>query len=142
MGAGWLATILDQEMIEGGGGAIAARSVRDGALPARTGAEVAAELRGRLLARYMLRSQIGEFAGGSTEMHWVTPTPLSTKEIPRFLAVPRPAGRRTHAVLLDPAPIPEIRGPRWVKTGQGIEYLLPNGFPASALVMPWEIEVR
>ena len=142
MGAGRLATVLDQEMIEGRGGTIAARSIADAALPPRSGADVAAELQGRFLVRYMLRSQVGDYGGGSTDKHWVTPTPLCTREIPSFLTIPNPLGRRTHAMLLDPAAITEILGPRWVRGGTGIEYLLPKGVPAAAVLFGWEIEVR
>jgi hypothetical protein len=139
--AGWLATVLDQEMVEAGSRAIAARHVEDHELPVRSGSEVAAELKGRFLVRYMLRRQVGAFKAGSSTMHWVTPTPLSTDELPHYLFLPDPIAPRTHAMLLDPARIDEIQGPRWVRAGKGIEYLLPKGFRPEALALPWEIEL-
>ncbi len=141
MGAGWLATMLDQEMIEYGGGRIEHRLVADAKLPPRSGADVARELGDRYLLRYMLRSQVGEFVGGSRAKHNVTPTPLAPDELASFLALPRPGELRTHVIALRPAAIPEIRGPRWVRLGKGIEYVLPHGFPKDALVVEWEIEV-
>jgi hypothetical protein len=67
-------------------------------MPARSGSEVATELGGRYLLRYLTRA-------------------------------------------LDPNQIPEVRGPRRVRLGGGLEYVLPKGFPASALVLPWPIPV-
>jgi hypothetical protein len=70
-----LAKILDQEMIEGAGIDIASARTPPEDLPVRAGTEVSAELGGRLLIRYMLGPQLGKFAGGSTDRHFVTPTP-------------------------------------------------------------------
>jgi hypothetical protein len=45
-------------------------------------------------------------------------------------------------MILDPMQIAEVKGPRRVLGGQGIEYLLPHGFPSSAVWGSWEREVR
>jgi hypothetical protein len=128
-------------MIERAGTHIASATTLDGDLPVRTGAEVAVELGGRFLLRYMLRRQLGDFAGGSMDKHFVTPTPVSARDAGSFLALPSVAERRRYVMLIDPAAIAEIQGPRWVRGGSGIEYLLPNGFPQAALLLGWEIEV-
>ena len=138
MSAARFATTLDQLMIEANGGAIAAASTPDLDLPLRTGAEVGTELGGRLLVRYMPERRLGEFAGGSTARHFVTPTPIAPDDTVRMLALPDPTEPRRYAMLIDPAHVPEIQGPRWIKGGDGIEYLLPRGFPAASLVLPWE----
>ena len=139
----WLATVLDQEMLETiRKVSIADRSTPDAALPIKTGTDVATELGGRYLLRYVLKDQVGTFMDGSTRSHWVTPTPYTSRDATAFLALPAPNRLRRFVMVLNPAEIPRILGPRWVRLGQGIEYLLPNGFPTTALVSGWELELR
>jgi hypothetical protein len=122
----------------------------DTALPFRTGRSVSVELGGRLLVRYLrLRDVVAPSAaqgspklGGLFRPAWVTPTPFSPREAIAALALPFPRESRTHAVLLNPALIPLIQGPRRISCGTGIEYLLPQGYPAEALAFGWELEVR
>jgi hypothetical protein len=142
MPASRLARVLDQEMIERAGTAIASAMTPDADLPLRRGVEVSSELGGRFLVRYMTRRQLGLFSGGSTGQHFVTPTPLSHSEVRAVLALPAVAQPRPFAMLIDPAKVADIRGPRWIRGGDGIEYLLPSGFPANALPLAWEIEIR
>jgi hypothetical protein len=147
MGAGFLATMLDQEMLEVAHSVtIFPRSTADMAMPTKTGVDVSRELGDRYLLRYLLREQVGRFTSGSTDPHWVTPTPYSREELTGYLALPNPRKRRTYVLVLDPKKIAEIKGPRWVRAGQGIEYLLPMGFPADAVAFKtgptWEIEIR
>jgi hypothetical protein len=89
-----------------------------------------------------MREQLGSFTSGSRLETFVTPTPYSSAECTPFLDLPAPDRPRTHALFLDPRRIPVIAGPRWVRFGKGIEYVLPDGFEAQALVQGWEIEVR
>src|SRR5438067_713228 len=118
----WLATMLDQEMIEAASGvAIAARGTRDEDLPWKSGAALAVELRGRLLIRYLLPGQLEQFFQGSQAKHFVTPTPYAAGETVKWLGLPRAAEPRTHLMLLDPVKIAEARGPRWIRFGLGIE---------------------
>jgi hypothetical protein len=107
----------------------------------RTGAQVATELSGRYLLRYLLPHQVGQYAAGSGDQHWVTPTPYAPEETVSWLALPAPRDPRTYVMVLHPAQIPVICGPRWVRFGGGIEYYLPNGFPPAALAFSWELEV-
>lgn len=143
----WLATLLDQEMIEAPAVAtliptgIAQRTTPDTALTLKTGAQVAQELRGRLLLRYLLPHQVGSFTSGASGLHYTTPTAYAPGETTSWLALPQPHLPRLFVMLLDPSRIPEIKGPRWVRFGNGIEYLLPNGFPAAALRLQWEVSI-
>ena len=141
--AGWLATSLDQEMIEQVRKVtIAGRTILDHHLPIKSGTDVANELGGRYLLRYVLPRQVGLFVDGSDVPHHVTPTPYAPRETVSYLNLPRPREPRRHVMLLDPRRIPVIQGPRWVRLGKGIEYILPRGFPRNAVVWGWEQEIR
>jgi hypothetical protein len=140
--AGSLATILDGEMLEVVHGVqIEARTVPDSKLPLKSGVQVAAELGGRYLLRYVLNRQLGSFLAGSTSSHYVTPTPYGSHEAISFLNLPLPRYHRHFLLLLNPLHIEVVQGPRWVRLGSGIEYILPKGFPKMALVWGWEQEI-
>lgn len=140
--ASWLATLLDQEMLENVSQiAIAPRSAPNAALQRKTGAEVSAELRGRPLLRYLVAERVQTYEPGRREMLYTTPTAYSGPDATSWLALPNPQVIRTHVMLLDPGRIAEIWGPRWVRLGKGIEYLLPQGFPAQAIILGWPILV-
>ena len=55
------------------------------------------------------------------------------------LALPFQTERRTHAILIDPAKVPSIQGPRRIAGGSAIEYVLPNGCPDTALAFAWAL---
>ena len=139
--ASLLAVTLDEEMLLNGGVSISPGTTPDHLLPSKTGVQVAAELGGRFLLRYLLATQIGVFHGGSNKLHYVTPTAISPSNTVAVLALPAVSSARDYVMLLDPAKIVTILGPRWVRAGQGIEYLLPAGFPQSAMVLPWEVQI-
>lgn len=139
--ASGLAVTMDSLMLLNRGVSIASSATPDSALPSKTGATVANELCGRLLLRYLLSTQIGSLHGGSTRLQFVTPTPLAPRDTVAVLALPAVSSPRNYVVLLDPMKIPVIQGPRWVKAGSGIEYLLPGAFPQAALIIPWEVQV-
>jgi hypothetical protein len=128
-------------MLEQSGASIASALASDDSLPVRSGDEVSQELGGRFLVRYMLRRQLGTFAAGSTAKHYLTPTPLASSEVRSVLALPNPGAPRRFAMMIDPAEVDEIQGPRWVRGGSGIEYVLPRGFPSRAVLLGWEILV-
>jgi hypothetical protein len=103
---------------------------------------VASELGDRLLLRYLLPSQLGQFSTGSQgRKHWVTPTPYAPANANTWLALWQPQLLRQYVMLLDPNPIDLICGPRWIRFGHGIEYVLPQGFPQAALMPVPEIGV-
>jgi hypothetical protein len=137
-----LATQLDHEMLSAHGVAIAATAVPTPALARKTGRQVAGELGHRYLLRYLLPHQVGGYVGGSSEPHWVTPTPYAPEETISWLALPALRDPRPYVMLLKLGEIVDIWGPRWVRFGGGIEYFLPQGFPAAALAFPWDLEVR
>jgi hypothetical protein len=137
----WLATLLDLEQIEAAT-VIAPRSQTVEGLPDRPGPEVAAELGGRFLVRYLVESQLDAFLGGSTDRaHWVTPTPIAPEAAVPWLALVAPRVPRMHVLLLDAARVDIVRGPAWIRLGQGIEYYLPTGFPQTAIVDVGVIQV-
>ena len=134
--------MLDEEMLEGISGVqIAPRSATNGALPRKTGEQVSSELRGRFLLRYLVAERVTAYQPGSDETLYTTPTPYSGPEASSWLALPNPQIVRAYVMLLNPGMIAEIWGPRWVRLGKGIEYLLPHGFPSQAIILGWPIPV-
>jgi hypothetical protein len=135
-----MATRLDEEMLSFRPAHVHPAHTALHAMPARTGAAVSAELGGRYLLRYLMRRQYGQFTTGSPNVNFTTPTPYSPAETISWLALPNPT-RRDFVLFLDPNSMPEVRGPRRVLLGGGIEYILSKGFPVSALVVSWPILV-
>jgi hypothetical protein len=135
--------MLDQEMLEIVRRVrIARRVTPDANLPVKRGQVVAHELAGRYLLRYMLPHQVGQIREGSPARHFVTPTPYSADDVVAWLYLPKPTGRREFVLLLDPGKIAVIQGPRWVRLGNGIEYILPEGFQREAIVAGWELNME
>jgi hypothetical protein len=128
-----LATQLDEEMP--GPAVISPAHTPISALPLKTGLDVSKELGGRYLLRYLLPHQVTLFSAGATALQYATPTPYSSTETLHWLALPGTLPR-DYVLLLDPSLIPWIRGPRRVRLAYGIEYILPGGFPRSAIVPP------
>jgi len=109
-------------------------------MPGRGGPDIAAELGGRYLLRYLIRKQYRQFTTGSAALHFVTPTPYSPTEVISWLALPTTA-RREFALFLDARRLSDVRGPRRVLLGGGLEYILASGFPATAIVVGWPVPV-
>jgi len=133
-----LATLLDQEWLEKRT-TIAPRLTAIQRLPLKTGAEVADELGGRFLLRYIRYQQLRTLMDGVRDEQFVTPTAYGAEDAVSWLTLPSPDRPPTHLLLLDPAKLTRVRGPRWVRMGGGIEYILPEGFGREALALPWEI---
>lgn len=150
MPSSYIATALDAHFIEEVRGVTIMPAHRLGAPlpPARPGTDVAEELAGRLLVRYLTTLQVGAFTNGSAGRTYVSPTPYSEEEAVGWLLLPAPLEPRTHLLLLKPEKIPWIIGPLWVAQGWSIQYILPDGFAADEIVVPgapganWELEVR
>jgi hypothetical protein len=109
------------------------------------------QLGGRLLLRYLTRDKVGTLLAGVAHRQFVTPTPYAPGETVSWLALPPAPGPRTFVLLLQPHLLTDVRGPRWIQFGGGIEYILESGFSADAVadVAPgptgssrWELEVR
>ena len=141
-----LATTLDTEMLAGRV-PIAPSNTADSALRPVSGQALFDELGGRWLIRYVRSASLSDYNPRSRPAHfsgtiYVTPTALEPDELTPWLALPSFLPPPTHAVLLNPQQLDAL-GPRWVRLGGGIEYILPGGFPASALVAPgWPVPVQ
>ena len=147
--SGWIATLLDWEMLEVKGKIIIQPvNTPIDQLESKSGQKVSKEIGRRYLLRYLLPHQIGRFTNGSSSQHFVTLTPYSPEETIHYLALPAPAQPRTYVLLLDPEKIDCILGPQWIRGAPGIQYILPDGFPPEAIVVPgtpgaaWEIQVK
>jgi len=139
-----LATNLDVCMLEERGTMIVPGDTPDTDVPSKSGAEVFEELGGRFLLRFLLPGQVSteeKLSQIPPRKQWVTPTPYSPKETIAMLALPAPDYPREYVFVLDPRKIANVLGPRRVRLGIGIEYILPDGFPKEALVLPWPLEV-
>ena len=114
-------------------------------LPIRSGSEVASELGGRFLLRYLRANQVDSIEAGLFDWsrpQFTTPTPIPPREATALLRMPRSRNPATHALVIDPARVPHIQGPRYVALGRmTIEYMLPDGIPQEALVLRWPIQV-
>jgi hypothetical protein len=141
MSSASLAIVLDEEMLLARNPRVRIANPHTPVdrLPRKSGARVSRELGGRLLLRYIPRNRAGTFSEGIWLPVWTTPTPLSPDEAISALALPNTSLPRDVVMLLDPVRIRRIRGPRRIRFGQGIEYLLPEGFGPQAIV--WEMEV-
>src|SRR5712691_11666714 len=80
---------------------IAPAGTPDNALQTKTGQQVADELQGRALLRYLLPKQVGLFTGGSTAKTFVTPTALAPDQLCIWLFVPAPHVPRPYVLLID-----------------------------------------
>lgn len=95
MRAAQLATFLDHWMLEqpdhvaSRGGGIAAGFSDEHLLPSRTGQQLATELGGRLLVRYLREHELAEGQRGTSRAVWATPTPYGPRDAADLLALPR-----------------------------------------------------
>jgi hypothetical protein len=139
--ASLLATNLDEEMLLAHRVDIFSSATPDAELESnpKTGIKVAEEIGGRLLLHYLLEPRV--FEGRVRNRVYVTPTPYAADDTVSFLALPRSSNRRDFVILLRPEEIDWILGPRWIRGGVGIEYILPRGFGLNALVQPWEFKI-
>jgi hypothetical protein len=92
-----------------------------------------------------------DLTSGTTDTQFVTPTPYAPEETISLLALPPGAGNREWVLLLDPRRLTNVFGPRQVRFGGGLEYILTSGFPATAIVNAvagppgtavWEFQIR
>lgn len=135
--------MFDHHQIERvNGTVISPSSISVTSMPDRVGSDVAREVGGRYLLRYLVDSQLTSFTSGDGGSHYVTPTPIAPEDVVHWLYLPSAHVPRNHALVLDASKIPIIRGPGWVDMGSGIEYYLPHGFPQVAIVRFGVIVVR
>jgi hypothetical protein len=134
--SGRIATQLDVEMLVRKGITIAHPLQAKDPMLIKRGGQVADELGGRLLLHYVIERNIRAYEDGRAEACYVTPTPLSPEETIDYLVVPGANSPREYVYYLDPARIEWIVGPIFVAGGSGIQYILLEGFPAEAIVVP------
>ena len=110
-----------------------------GVMPVRSGADVAEELAGRPLLRYVT----DQHEPPTSRMVWATTTALCPRCAGPILHLPVQMTERHWVFLIEPAQVDEIQGPRRCIMGQGIEYILPSGYEGRALVPPgYGVRVR
>lgn len=115
------------------------RATRLEEMPTRPGPDVARELGGRVLLRYVTE----QHAPPTDRMVWTTVTPLCPRCSGPILHLPQQVVARHWVFAIDPASVAEILGPRECIMGQGIEYILPRGYDQAALVPPgYGVRVR
>ena len=155
--ASYLATVSDARMIElpRPPGAPFTKIYRPGTplvrMPLFQGNTLKTQLGGRYLFRYLRGDQVGKLGNGIRTRQYVSPTPYSPGEAVKWLALPRPNFPPTFAIFLIPDCLRNIRGPRYVLLGGGIEYILEDGFDKNAIVSVsadpsnqprWEISIH
>ncbi len=133
-----LATELDSIFFDRNGVDIWPSNTKDDDMELRTGSEVAHELRGRVLLRYMPENAVPvddgtvPDAGPCRKKCWVTITPYGPTECIKALDLDPTRPPRPRVLLLDPKEISNIRGPRRIAGGLGFEYVLTEGYPSQA----------
>jgi hypothetical protein len=134
---------LDKEMLGRHGVSIAPGWVANRDLPKCT--DLVAELGGRHLIKYIRSDDLNKFSKLSrvkyfSGEHYLTPTVVCRPELPEVLALP-PYKVPDYALFLDPAKLDAV-GPRHVRGGSGIEYVLLDGFSVDAIVEPgWAVKI-
>lgn len=133
-----LAINLDDEMLTIRGIKVHPFTTPDTALPHRP--DLADELAGRFLIKYVREPDVQRYSimSGVTHfpgVHFVTPTVLCAEVLQAALHLPPVRPFPKYALVLDPAKL-EAYGPRRIRGGQGVEYLLLNGFSVDAIVPP------
>ena len=74
--------------------------------------------------------------------HWLTPTPLCPANVVHALALPTDLEVPSYALILDPNKIVAY-GPRRVRGGRAVEYLVKDGFALDAIIEPqWPREIK
>ncbi len=140
-----LALTLDEEMLAQRGVVVAEPWVADTDLPLCT--NLVGQLGGRYLLKYVRKEDRSRysppFSGITTYpgVHYLTPTAICREELIGTLNLP-PLPPPKFALILNPAYL-QAHGPRRVRSGQAIEYVLKNGFLSNAVVSPgWPVEIR
>jgi hypothetical protein len=80
--------------------------------------------------RYSVLSKVSHFSG----VHYLTPTALCPDTIEAALRLP-PFKIPQYALILDPSRLSAC-GPREIRGGKAVEYVLPNGYGVDAIVPP------
>jgi hypothetical protein len=136
-----MATSLDHWMLKGHGVEAVASATRDADLPEKSGDQVFEETGRRYLIRYVPKDGISLESMLEPSPRWVTPTPYSAEDAVRYLALPFGERQREYYWLINPRYLRNVKGPRSIDGGFGIEYLIPEGVPEGALVKRFALPV-
>lgn len=136
-----LAVHIDNSTFARRGIAVAPSDTPPGTLPEVS--QVHDHFQGRPLLRYVRQSDLAQLSTPAwfNRPHWLTPTPLCPRDIKAYLHLPSFLPQPTHAIIVDPAFLPVLRGPRYVEHGLTIEYI-SAGLPDGAIIGPkWAVEL-
>jgi hypothetical protein len=136
-----IASLIDLEMLASRSARVYSFLTEIEDMEPRTGSEVFTELGGRYLLHYTSYSDRGFYLRGLLPRTFATPTAAPAHDLDALLALPGPRAR-THVLFIDPRQGVDVRGPRLVRLGRGIEYVLMTPAPFAALVPPrWPVPV-
>ncbi len=136
-----IAVHLDAEMLLRRGVSVASATTPESSLPAISDPD--RHFAGRLLVRYLRKGDLAQVTDTvwQNRAHSLTITPLCKDTLRRYLNLPSSLPPPTHALLVDPLLLPAIRGPRYVRLGFSVEYVVPS-LPDTAIVGPrWAVEI-
>jgi hypothetical protein len=140
-----LAITLDEEMLIRNGVDVLPPNTHNDDLPVAV--DVSEQIGGRFLMKYLRSGDHKRFSVISKKTyfdgpHWLTPTPLCTANLVGALALPTDLETPSYALILDPKKIVAY-GPRRVRGGRAVEYLVKDGFALDAIVEPrWPREIK
>jgi len=133
-----LAAHLDISMLLAKGLQIASEGVPDDQVPYAK--NLTAELCSRHLIKYVRQADLSHYSALSgitffPGRHFVTPMAVAAADLQSALALP-PLPTPSGALLLNPAKLTLVRGPRRIAAGIGVEYIIDEGFTLDAIVIP------
>jgi len=136
-----IATRLDEEMLLNRSVHIYPPYTPVGTMPPRSGSAVASELGGRYLLRYLLRTQYQHLTAATSQLRFVTHTNPVFAKGGGLVARTADADKTAFRTISRSKSHSRDTGPRRVRLGGGLEYVLPKGFPTDALVLSWPVPV-
>lgn len=144
MSATRLAVDLDTRMLFSRSVPIADEMTAD--VDLRVCTDLAVELGGRLLVMYIRDAKAKELfnlSPGSVlpGMHYATPTPIAAADLSSALNLP-PLPKPRRSLLLDPGALTDVRGPRRIAGGFGLEYIIFGGLARDAIALPGWAQVH
>ena len=141
---GMLAAHFDVEMILSNKTKIASQVTKDSELDQWEGKVVKKQIGSRYLLHYLPYAKLGRYDNGTDDRIFCTPTVYTRSVVIDMLALPDVGMPRPLAIVIDPAQLSNsypILGPRYVRFGMGVEYILTAGFPANAVVSRFELVI-
>jgi len=133
-----LAITLDEEMLMRNGVDVFRPDTDIDDLPEAS--DLSEQIGGRFLMKYLRSGDHKRYSVISKKtyfdgLHYLTPTPLCTANVVEALALPTDLDTPSYALILDPKKIVAY-GPRRVRGGRAVEYIVKDGFALDAIVEP------